>query len=90
MARRSTPESGVAHGFCLVPVSGVGVVVDEVKTGGNAENSRTPRSDMFADGMTFEKYTKDRSNTLSQCRCIGMNCAMCNTQREKCAHACVR
>ena len=54
MARRSTPESGVAHGFCLVPVSGVGVVVDEIKTGGNAENSRTLGSDMFADGMTFE------------------------------------
>ena len=40
------PQNGVAHGFSLIPVSGVGVVVDEVKTEGNAENSGTPRSDM--------------------------------------------
>ena len=55
------------HGFSLFPVSGVGVVVDEVKTGGNGVKSGTPRSEMDADGMTFEKHTKDRSNTLSQC-----------------------
>ena len=35
-------QSGVAHGFSLIAVSGVGVVEDEVKTEGNAENSRTP------------------------------------------------
>ena len=70
------PQSGVAHGLSLIPVSGVCVVVDEVKTGGNGVNSGTPRS---ADGMTFEKHTKDRSNTLSQCRCIGWNCANCGT-----------
>ena len=29
------PQSGVAHGFSLIPVSGVGVVVDGEKTGGN-------------------------------------------------------
>ena len=50
-------QSGVARGISLIPVSGVGVVVDEVKTGGNAENSRTTRSDMVADGMTFEQHT---------------------------------
>ena len=48
------PQSGVAHGFSLVPVSRVGVVVDEVKTDGNAENSGAPRSDMVKDGMIFE------------------------------------
>ena len=37
---------------------------------------------MVADGMTFEKHAKDRSNTLSQCRCVGIKCAMCNTQRK--------
>ena len=37
-------QSGVAHGFSLIPVSGV--VVDEGKTGGTAENSGTPKSDM--------------------------------------------
>ena len=45
MARRST-QSGVSHGFNLIPVSGVGSAVDEDKTGGKAENSRTPKSDM--------------------------------------------
>ena len=51
------PQSGVAHGFSLIPFSGVGVVVDEVKTDRNAENSETPRSDMVSDGMTFEKHS---------------------------------
>ena len=32
------PQSGVAHGFGLIPVSGVGGVVDESKTGGISEN----------------------------------------------------
>ena len=39
-----THQSGVAHGFSLIPVSGV--VVDEGKTGGKAKYSGTPRSDM--------------------------------------------
>ena len=63
--------SGVAHGCSLIPVSGVGVVVDEVKTRGNGVKSRTPRNDRVADGMTSETHTKDRSNSLSQCKCIG-------------------
>ena len=42
----SPPQSGVAHGFDLIPVSGVGVVVDEIKKEGNAENSGTPRTHM--------------------------------------------
>ena len=29
------PQSGVAHGFSLIPVSGVGVVVGGKKMGGN-------------------------------------------------------
>ena len=40
------PQSGVAHGFSLIPVSGVGGVVHEIKTRRKARNSRTPRSDM--------------------------------------------
>ena len=32
-----SPQSGVAHGFSLMPVSGVGVVVDGVKTGGKRD-----------------------------------------------------
>ena len=51
-------QSGVAHGFSLIPVSGVGVAVDEVKTGGNGVNPGTPRCDTVADGMTFEKHTQ--------------------------------
>ena len=44
MARRSTTERSRA--WVKSDSSGVGVVVDEVKTGGNAENSGTPRRDM--------------------------------------------
>ena len=51
------PQSDVAHGFSLIPVSGVGVAVDEVKTG---VNSGTSRSDMVADGITLEKQTQNR------------------------------
>ena len=83
------PQSGVAHGFSLIPVSDVGVAVDEVKTGRNAENSGTPRSDMVADGMTLEKH-KESLKYLEPMQVHWMNCAMCNTQREKCTHACVR
>ena len=42
----SPPQSGVAHEFSLIPVSGVGGAVSEDKTGGKAENSGTPKSDM--------------------------------------------
>ena len=34
-------QSGVTHGFSLIPVSGVGGAVDEDKTGGKAEKSGT-------------------------------------------------
>ena len=71
VARLSHQERSRARVLVLIPVSGVGVVVDDFSTGGNGVNSRTPRSDMVVDGMTYEKHTKDRSNTLSQCRCIG-------------------
>ena len=76
MARRSTPERSRS----LVPVSGVGVGVDEVKTGGNAENSRAPRSDMVAGSLKY----------LGPIQVHWMNCAKRGTLREKCAHACVR
>ena len=36
-------QSGVVHGFSLIPVSGVGAVVDEGKT----ENSGIPTNDML-------------------------------------------
>ena len=49
---QTVPQSGVAHGFSLIPVSRVGVVVDGVKTGGNGV-SGTFKRDMVADGMTF-------------------------------------
>ena len=48
-------QSGVAHGFGLIPVSGVGGVVDEDKAGGKAENSRTPRSDTVRGWDEFRK-----------------------------------
>ena len=83
------PQSGVAHGFSLIPVNDFGVAVEEVKTGRNAENSGTPRSDMVADGLTLEKH-KESLKYLEPMQVHWMNCAMCNTQREKCAHACVR
>ena len=35
MDQMARPQSGVAHGFSLIPVSGVGMVVDAEKTGGN-------------------------------------------------------
>ena len=64
--REGPIERGVAHEFSLMQVSGVGVVVDEVKIRGNGVNSGTPRSDMVTDGMTSKKHTQDRSNTLSR------------------------
>ena len=45
MARRSTPERSRAR-VSLIPVSGVGGVVDEDETGGKAENSETPKNGM--------------------------------------------
>ena len=41
-----------AHGFSLIPVSGVGVVVDGEKTGGNGVEG-TFNKDMIKDEMTF-------------------------------------
>ena len=61
------PQSGVAHGLNLIPVSGV---VDEVRTGGKAENSGTPRGDMVRGWDDFRE-TQNRSNILSQSMCIG-------------------
>ena len=46
------PQSGVAHGFGLIPVSGVGVVVDGEKTRGNGAEG-TCNKDRTKDEMTF-------------------------------------
>ena len=51
--RDGRPQSGVAHGFTLIPVSGVGGAVDESKTGGKAENSETPKSGMVRESDDF-------------------------------------
>ena len=49
----------------------ISAILDEVKAGGNGVNSGTPTSDMVEFRMTFKKHTLDRSNTLSQCKCMG-------------------
>ena len=64
------PQSRVAHGFSLIPVSGVLGPVDEDKTGGKAENSGTPRSHMVRGWDDF-RDTQNRPNILSHCMCIG-------------------
>ena len=46
------PQSGVAQRFSLIPVSGVGVVVDGEKIGRNGVE-RTFNKDMTNDEMTF-------------------------------------
>ena len=46
------PQSGVAHGFSLIPVNGVGVVVDGKKTGGNGVEG-TFNKDMTNHETTF-------------------------------------
>ena len=53
------PQSGVAHGFSLIPVSGVGEVVDDDKTGGNGVEG-TFNKDMTKDEMTFCRHTENR------------------------------
>ena len=45
-------QSGVAHGFSLIPVSGVVVVVDGEKIGRNGVEG-TFKKDMSNDEMTF-------------------------------------
>ena len=44
----------VAHGFGLIPVSSVGTVEDEGKSGGKTENLAT--NGMTADGMILERH----------------------------------
>ena len=48
-------QSGVAHEFCLIPVSGVGVVVGDEKIGRN-EVQGTFNKDLTNDGMIFEAH----------------------------------
>ena len=51
--RDRPPQSGVAHGFSLIPASGVGVVVDGEKTGGNG-----------VEGTFNRDITKDETTCL--------------------------
>ena len=74
-------QSGGTHGF-LIPVNDVGVVVDEVKTQENAENSGTPRSDTVCGWDDFGETHKESLEYVELCE---EWCA-----REKCAHACER
>ena len=55
------PQSGVAHGFSLIPVSGVGVVVDGEKTGGNGVEGAFNK-DMTNDEITFLRHTNKSSS----------------------------
>ena len=53
------PQSGVAHGFSLIPVSGVGVVGGDEKMGGNGVEG-TFNKDTTNDEMTFSRHTENR------------------------------
>ena len=53
------PQSRVAHGFSLIPVIGVGVVVNGEKTGGNGVEG-TFNKDMTNYEMTFSGHTENR------------------------------
>ena len=57
----------------------VGSVVDEVKTGGKEENSGV-------DGMILRRHTE----LLKHLEPMRVHWMKCDTQRETCAHACVR
>ena len=70
------PQSGVAHGFSLIPVSGVGVVVGDEKRGGSGVEG-TFNEDMTKDEMTFldtQRSVKPLSQTCNH---------MWRAQREK-------
>ena len=60
------PQSAVAHGFGLIPVSGVGEVASDEKIGGNGVEG-TFNKDMTSDEMTFSRHTENRQ-ALSQTR----------------------
>ena len=82
------PQSGVAHGFSLNPVSGVGVVEDEVKTGGNEENSRTTRTDMVANGADFWETHKGSLKYLEPMQVHWIELCDVATRNEK--NVCMR
>ena len=76
---RPDPQSRVAHGLSLIPVS---VVVDEVKTRENAENSGTPRSEMVREWDDFGDTHGESLKHLEPMQVHWMNCAKCDTQRK--------
>ena len=76
------PQSGVAHGLSLIPASGV---VDEDKTSGKTEKLRNTGVTWCADGMILERHAESPKH-LERMHVHGMKC---DTQGEKCAHACV-
>ena len=82
-------QSGVAQGLSLIPFSVVGVVVDEIKTGWNAENSRTPRSDMVRGWDDFGDTHKESLEYLEPMQ-VPWNelCDVQHATRKMCA--CVR
>ena len=55
---------------------------------GTQRTQEHPEVTWCADGMTFEKHTKDRSNKLTKCRCIDELCEVWHATRKMCA--CVR
>ena len=63
------PHSGVAHGFSLIPVSGVGGVVDDGKTGGKSRELRT----------ILERHTE----SLKHLEPTHVHWMKCDTQRQK-------
>ena len=83
------PQSGIVHGFCLIPVSGVGGAVDEGKTGGKIENSGTTRCDMVRGWDDFgETHRIGQTSAASACALDELCELLC--ARTKIAHACVR
>ena len=66
----------------LIPVSGVQRVVDEGKTGGKAENSGTPRTDMVRGWDDSEKQTESLKH-LEPMHVHWMICAKIVTCNEK-------
>ena len=71
--------------FSLIPVSDVGGVLDEGKTGGKAENSGTPKSDMVRGWDDFKNTHRVVQTWANACALDELCELLC--AREKCAHA---
>ena len=82
------PQSGVAHGFTLIPVSGVGCVVDEGKTGGKTEKLRNPGVIWCVGGMIFRETHRSAQTSWANACALDEMCEMWRATRKMCA--CVR